>query len=68
MDEFKVNIVLEMMRRHDLASFVDEDGERGWYVTEEQVKRMIDKPQIWKAVKGEVAGIWEASDKAQSKH
>ncbi len=39
MDDFKASIVLEVMRRHGLVSFADEEGGRGWYVTEEQAKR-----------------------------
>jgi hypothetical protein len=68
MDDFKANIVPEVMRKHGLVSFADEGGERGWYVTEEQAKRQKDNPELWEAVKEEIAGIWEASDKAQGEH
>jgi hypothetical protein len=68
MDDFKANIVLEVMRRHGLVSFADKEGERGRYVTEEQAKRQKDNPELWEAVKEEIAGIWEASDKAQGEH
>ncbi len=52
MDEFKANIVREVMRRHHLVSFADEEGGRGWYVTVEQAKRQKDNPELWEAIKG----------------